>query len=39
LAAGSARSRNDGQLSVSAVSDGPLSKDFDGLPASASRAL
>ena len=26
-------------VSVSAVSDGPLSKDFDGLPASASRAL
>ena len=26
-------------VSVAAVSDGPLSKDFDGLPASASRAL
>jgi hypothetical protein len=26
-------------LSVAAVFDGPLSKNFDGLPASASRAL
>jgi hypothetical protein len=27
------------QLSVAAIFDGPLSKDFDGLPTSASRAL